>query len=192
LKIGVLGLQGAVSEHLEVLRKLPVEAVWVKEDKHLAAVDALILPGGESTTISTLLEKNRLFEPLKERASNGMPIFGTCAGLVLLAKDAGRQQQQTGQKLLELMDMRVNRNAFGRQKDSMEAPITIQGIAGKFPAVFIRAPVIEKVNGTCHIIARLDQHIVAAEQEPFLATSFHPELSGDSRVHEYFIRKIKR
>ncbi|MFH1200593.1 MAG: pyridoxal 5'-phosphate synthase glutaminase subunit PdxT [Candidatus Micrarchaeota archaeon] len=189
MRVGVLGLQGDVGEHMDALRRLRANPVWVKDLATLESVRALIIPGGESTTISDLLIDNGLFEPVRKRAIAGMPVFGTCAGAILLAKDAGLQQRQSGQKLLGLMDMSVDRNAFGRQKESFEADVPVNGV-GKMRVPFIRAPVISKVWGKCEPIARLDGKIVAARQGNFLAACFHPEISGDDRLHEFFIRKF--
>lgn len=191
MRVGVLGLQGDVSEHMDVLRRLKANPVWVKDSATFKSVDALVIPGGESTTISELLQKNGLFDGVKRSGSNGMPIFGTCAGAILLAKDAGKQQRQTGQKLLGLMDMAVERNAFGRQRESFEAEVAVEG-AGKIRAPFIRAPLITKVFGKCRPIAKLDGRIVAAEQGSLLAACFHPEISGDGRLHERFLLLVRR
>ncbi len=191
MRVGVLGLQGDVSEHMDVLRRLHSNPVRVKDLATFSGVDALVIPGGESTAISNLLQETGLFHAVKRRALEGMPVFGTCAGAILLAKDAGRQQRQAGQKLLRLMDMQVDRNAFGRQRESFEADVAVEGI-GKMKVPFIRAPIITKVFGKCRVIARLDGKIVAAEQGNLLAACFHPELAGDSRLHEYFLRKILR
>ncbi|MBI4173996.1 MAG: pyridoxal 5'-phosphate synthase glutaminase subunit PdxT [Candidatus Aenigmarchaeota archaeon] len=189
MKVGVLGLQGDVSEHLEALEKLGAKGAWVKDLASLAEAEALIIPGGESTTIGRLLEESWLFEMVQQRAKGGMPIFGTCAGLILLAKEAGEQARQTGQRLLGLMDMEVDRNAFGRQRESFEQPIEINGL-GQFPGVFIRAPAIRKVFGKCEALAQLDGRIIAARQGKLLATAFHPELTGDLRLHRYFLEQV--
>jgi len=191
MKVGVLGLQGDVSEHMDILRSLRANPIWVKDLATFKSVDALIIPGGESTTISDLLLYNGLFQPIRARALEGMPVFGTCAGAILLAKDAGRQQKQSGEKLLGLMDLAVDRNAYGRQRESFEAEVAVEGV-GRMRVPFIRAPVITKVFGKCRAIARLDGRIVAAEQGNLLAACFHPELSGDARMHERFLRVARR
>lgn len=189
MKVGIVGVQGAVSEHEDVVRKLGHEPVRVNRPDHLQGVRAIIIPGGESTTISRLLQTTGLFERIKKLGEDGLPIYGTCAGLILLAKKGDGQVEKTGQKLFELMDMEINRNAFGRQKESFEEKIDIKGVAKNYPCVFIRAPAITKVWGNCKALATHGKFIVAAEQGNFFATAFHPELSGDSRVHEYFLSK---
>jgi 5'-phosphate synthase pdxT subunit len=192
--VGVVAVQGAVSEHICAFEAalassgIRGSAVPVRKPGELAKVDALALPGGESTTISKLLVKFGLFDEIRSRASEGMPVMGTCAGLVLLAKEGDSQVGKTGTRLLGLMNMRVSRNAFGRQRESFEAPVRLAGIAGgDFPAVFIRAPAIESVRGPCKPLARLEGRIVAARQGDMLALAFHPELSGDLRIHEEFV-----
>ena len=205
MRIGVLALQGDVEEHLAMLKKCRaaaarnvgrggstehVEAVRVKKVKDVEAVDALIIPGGESTTIAKLMFSSGIAEIVIRRAGEGMPVWGTCAGLVLMAKKGDAQVKKTGQKLLELMDFEVERNAFGRQRESFEAELDVGGIK-KFPAVFIRGPAIANVWGECKVLARFGGKIVAAEQGNFLATAFHPELSEDARVHEYFLNKLR-
>jgi 5'-phosphate synthase pdxT subunit len=189
LKIGVIGIQGAVSEHLDILKKCGCESVWIRKLRELETVNALILPGGESTTISRLMIESNLFERVKELGKQGMPIYGTCAGLVLLAKEGCEQVERTNQELLGLMDMKVSRNAFGSQRESFEAEIEIDGI-GKYPGIFIRAPAIDNVWGSCKAISKFEDKIVAAKADNLLATSFHPELSGDRRIHEFFLDMI--
>ena len=189
MRIGVLGLQGDVSEHIEVLRKLKSNPFWVKDRKDLSQAAALVIPGGESTAISRLMAESGLFEEVKRKTEEGMPVFGTCAGLILLAKEGDMQVEQTGQKLLGLMDMAVDRNAFGRQLESFEETVSIKGI-GSFPGVFIRAPAIRKVYGNCSPVSHLGDKIIAARQDNILATAFHPELTGDDRVHRYFFEEI--
>ncbi|MFH1106784.1 MAG: pyridoxal 5'-phosphate synthase glutaminase subunit PdxT [Candidatus Micrarchaeota archaeon] len=189
MRVGVLGLQGDVSEHMSVVSGLGFRAVWVKDLETLHSVGSLIIPGGESTTISDLLIDNGLFQPLRKRALAGMPVFGTCAGAILLAKDAGMQQRLSGQRLLGLMDMSVDRNAYGRQRESFEAEVNVIGV-GRMHAPFIRAPVISRVRGECRAVAVLDGEIVAARQGSLLAACFHPELSGDSRMHRYFLLQV--
>ncbi|MFH0971905.1 MAG: pyridoxal 5'-phosphate synthase glutaminase subunit PdxT [Candidatus Micrarchaeota archaeon] len=188
--VGVLGLQGDVIEHIDALRKLKAGTVWVKQPKQLKSIDALIIPGGESTTIGNLMVKNDLFDEIIDLGKNGMPIYGTCAGAILLAKRGDDQVRKTKQQLLKLMDMKVNRNAFGRQRESFEAFVDVKGVGELFHSVFIRAPVIEKVHGKCEPIAYLNQKIVAARQKNLLATCFHPELTDDLRVHKYFLEMI--
>jgi len=194
LRIGVLGLQGAVSEHLhstqKALRKLGRrgEVVWVSRKEQLEGLDGLILPGGESTTIGRLLLVTGLFEEIREEVKGGLPVMGTCAGLILLASEGDEQVQRTGQPLLGLMDMKVVRNAFGRQRESFEADVRVKGLkGGPFPGVFIRAPVVERVWGEARVMAELEGRIVGVRQGKRLAFSFHPELTPDTRIHEYFL-----
>jgi 5'-phosphate synthase pdxT subunit len=186
LKVGVIGVQGAVSEHLDMLKKCDCESVWIRKLRELETVHALIIPGGESTTISRLMLESKIFEPVRNLAEEGMPIYGTCAGLVLLAKEGCKQVERTDQELLGLMDMQVSRNAFGSQRESFETGLDIEGI-GNYPGVFIRAPAIEKTWGRCKPLATFENKIVAAIQGNILATSFHPELTGDKRIHEFFL-----
>jgi 5'-phosphate synthase pdxT subunit len=185
--IGVLALQGAFAEHLAMLRRIGARARLVRLPGELAEVDALVIPGGESTTIGKLLVDYALLEPLRERVRAGLPVFGTCAGAIMLARDIGRDQP-----LLGVMDMVVERNAFGRQLQSFEADLPLQGLAGPpLRAVFIRAPVIAAVGPGVQVLARLpDGRIVAARQGPLLATAFHPELTDDQRLHRLFVREV--
>ncbi len=189
MKIGILALQGAFIEHEAVLRRLGVETVEVRLPKDLAGVDGVIIPGGESTTIGKLAVQYHLIEPLRELARAGKPLWGTCAGLIFMAKDVGRDQP-----LLGLMDVTVQRNAFGRQVDSFEASLDIRGVDGDklFHAIFIRAPLIDTVGKGVDVLARVEKDhedvIVAARQGNLLVTSFHPELSNDDRFHRYFLR----
>ena len=188
IKIGVLALQGAFLEHAKMLKTLEVEAVEVRLPSHLDALDGLIIPGGESTTIGKLAIQYQLMEPLLNFAK-AKPIWGTCAGMIFLAKDIGRDQP-----LLGLMDVTVNRNAFGRQIDSFETHLNIKGLETPFHAVFIRAPVVTTVNADdVEILSQLDDgDIVAVRQGHMLATAFHPELTNDPRLHALFISIIKQ
>lgn len=188
MKIGVLALQGAFIEHQTVLEKLGVESVQVRLPEHLDGLDGLIIPGGESTTISKLAIAFGLMQPLREFAGEHA-VWGTCAGAIFLSRDVGRDQPVLG-----LMDITVRRNAFGRQVDSFETLLDVPALARvdavnpPFPAVFIRAPLIEKANGSAEVLAALpDGGIVAVQQGRWLATSFHPELSDDDRFHRYFL-----
>ncbi|HXF70061.1 MAG TPA: pyridoxal 5'-phosphate synthase glutaminase subunit PdxT [Thermoflexus sp.] len=193
MRIGVLGLQGDYLEHHQVLRRLGVETVDVRLPSHLEGVEGLIVPGGESTTIGALAERYGLIGPIREMAEAGVPIWGTCAGMIFLAKDVGRPQP-----ILGLMDIRVRRNAFGRQIDSFEADLEIPVLARlgdprPFHAVFIRAPVIEAVGPGVEVLARLeDGTVVAAQQGHLLATAFHPELTDDLRFHRYFLEIVRQ
>jgi 5'-phosphate synthase pdxT subunit len=190
MKIGILALQGDFAEHRVMLTGLGVDAVEVRLPDQLADLDGLIIPGGESTTIGKLAAAYDLMEPLRQFGAQHA-IWGTCAGAILLAKDAQRPQP-----LLELMDITVARNAFGRQVSSFEVDLDVPALDGvapegnaPFPAVFIRAPLIEAVSGDAQVLASLsDGRIVAAQQGKLLATSFHPELTGDDRFHRYFVQ----
>ena len=188
MKIGVLALQGDFEEHIHMLSRLGVETREVRLPEHLEGLDGLIIPGGESTTIGKLADAYGLFEPLREFGSQ-KAIWGTCAGAIFLSKDVHRQQP-----LLGLMDITVERNAFGRQVSSFEVDLDVPVLeqvapgAGPYHAVFIRAPLIESVENDVRVLSELsDGRIVAAQQGRFLATSFHPELTGDDRFHRYFI-----
>ena len=193
MKIGVLALQGDFIEHEKHLRRLGVEVVEVRLPQHLAGLDGLILPGGESTTIGKLAVKYRLLEPLRDLAANGLPMWGTCAGLILLARDAGYEQP-----LIGVLDVTVQRNAFGRQVDSFETDLTLPVLADAqrpFRAVFIRAPLITRAGPAVDVLARLDNSsaaIVAVRQDHLLATAFHPELTDDDRFHRYFLTLVER
>ena len=188
MKIGVLALQGAFLEHEQMLRRLGVETGEVRRPEHLEGLDGLIIPGGESTTIGKLAVQYKLMEPIRAMAAAGKPLWGTCAGMIFMAKDVGRDQPRLG-----LMDVNVRRNAFGRQVDSFETHLDVPAIvtpddSRPFHAIFIRAPLIESVGADVDVLARLDNGaIVAARQGPLLVTSFHPELSGDDRFHRYFM-----
>lgn len=183
MKIGVLALQGAFIEHIQMLAQLGIEAVEVRLPAHLARLDGLIIPGGESTTIGKLAASYGLIEPLRLFAK-AKPTWGTCAGMIFLAKDIGIDEQP----ILAAMDIQVNRNAFGRQIDSFETDLTIKGLGGEpFHAVFIRAPVVTQAGETVSVLARLDDgRIAAVRQGHLLATAFHPELTADLRLHAYF------
>jgi pyridoxal 5'-phosphate synthase pdxT subunit len=189
MKIGVLALQGAFAEHIEVLRRMGVKTIEVKLPEQLQDLDGLIIPGGESTTILKLMHGNGLFKTLKLKIQAGFPVLGTCAGLICLAKTVFNSQESTLEPL-EVMDIEVKRNAFGRQVDSFEADLSIP-VLGDDPyhAVFIRAPFIEKAGSQVKILAKLpDGTIVAAQQRRLIATSFHPELTDDLRLHKYFLK----
>jgi len=166
------------------------EAIAVRRLSDLRSVDCLIIPGGESTTISKLLRKFDLFDEIVSMGRSGVPIMGTCAGCVLLAKEGGEQAQRTGTELLSLMDMAVDRNAFGRQRESFEAFLEIEGTTSPFPGVFIRAPLITRVWGECRVICRYQGEAVMARQDNLLALSFHPELTGDPRLHRMLFEMV--
>ncbi len=188
LRIGVLALQGAFIEHKNVLARLGVPSVEVRLPEHLEGLDGLIIPGGESTTMGLLAQKWGLLEPLRAFARSGRPIWGTCAGMILLAKEI--VDGVPGQPILGLMDITVRRNAFGRQVDSFEADLEIPVLGNPpFHAVFIRAPVIERVGAGVDVLAYLeDGTAVAVRQGQLLATAFHPELTGDVRFHRFFLQ----
>ena len=185
MKIGILASQGAYAEHISVLKQLDVAAVPVRLPGELRGIDGLVIPGGESTAISRLLSAYRLGDEIKTLAGEGLPVFGTCAGMILLSGDISPNQTKT----LELMDIRVRRNAFGRQRESFETDIAVPVLGEEpYPAVFIRAPLIERCGDGVAVLAKLnDGTIVAARQGRLLVTSFHPELTGDLRFHRYFL-----
>lgn len=191
MKIGVVALQGDVSEHLEAIEKIlgKDSSVAVRNRKDLETISGLIIPGGESTTISELMQKAEIFDEVRKLGEQGFPIYGTCAGLILLAKQGDEQVKKTSQKLLGLMDTRINRNAFGRQRESFEIVLDI-GSVKKFTCVFIRAPAIVETFGKCKTLAKFENYIVAAKQDNLFATAFHPELTDDLRIHRYFIEEI--
>ena len=185
MKIGVLASQGAFAEHIDVLKQLNVEAVPVRLPRELTDTDGLIIPGGESTTISRLIAEYHLEEEIKTMAKNGKAIFGTCAGMIMLSRNISGNTTHT----LGMMDIQVKRNAFGRQRESFETDLKIAVLGDTpFPAVFIRAPLIESVSEGVEVLAKLtDDTIVAARQGNMLVTAFHPELTADMRFHKYFL-----
>jgi 5'-phosphate synthase pdxT subunit len=191
LTIGVLALQGDVREHRRILAELGAETVAVRRPEELTGLDGIVLPGGESTTMSKLLVAFDLLEPLRERIRAGLPAYGSCAGMILLADrlEDGTADQET----IGGLDVTVRRNAFGRQVDSFETDIEIAGIpGGPYHAVFIRAPWVESVGPAATVLARTaDGHVVAVRQGPVLATSFHPEVTADARVHTLFVELVQ-
>ena len=194
-RVGVLALQGDVREHLRALETSGATATGVRRPSELDAVDGLVLPGGESTTIGKLVVAFDLLEPLRKRIADGMPVYGSCAGMILLADRV--LEGVAGQVTLGGLDVTVRRNAFGRQVDSFEEPISVSGIEGNpFHAVFIRAPWVESVGDGVGVLGTVEAgpaagRIVAVRQGALLATSFHPELAGDARVHALFVRMVK-
>ena len=190
IKVGVLAIQGAVAEHLELLNQIPdVCAQEVKYLDELNEIDGLIIPGGESTAIGRLLRDFNLLQPLKERILNGMPVWGTCAGMILLAKSLENDPTVH----LGVMDITVERNAYGRQLGSFTTEVEIEKISSnKIPLVFIRAPYVTQVKSDVDILLEVYDHIVACQQKQMLATSFHPELTKDTSFHRYFINMIKQ
>jgi 5'-phosphate synthase pdxT subunit len=196
MRVGVIALQGNVEEHVESILKVLSrgdEAVKIKHKGIVPTCDAIIIPGGESTTLCRLAWSEGIAQEVIERAKNGMPIMGTCAGLILLASKGDDEVKKTGQKLLGLMDTTVDRNAFGRQRESFEAHLRMPCIEdGPFNAVFIRAPAIVSVGKDVEVLATLDDLIVAARQGNILALAFHPELTDDTRIHDYFMDIVKK
>ncbi|RLG56425.1 MAG: pyridoxal 5'-phosphate synthase glutaminase subunit PdxT [Hadesarchaea archaeon] len=199
MRIGIIGLQGAVSEHLEATRRameklnMNGETIWINEPAQLREIDGVIIPGGESTTIGKLMQRTGTFERVKELAKSGIPVLGTCAGLVLLAKRGDEQVARTGQPLLELMDIAVVRNAFGRQRESFEVDLKIPLLGEEpFRCVFIRAPAVSEVWSDVEVLARFQGKIVGVRQRNMIAVAFHPELTPDTRLHEYFLRMCEK
>jgi pyridoxal 5'-phosphate synthase pdxT subunit len=186
VKVGVLALQGAVREHVTCLQAPDVEVIVVKKIEQLSELDGLVLPGGESTTMRRLIDKYEFLEPLTAFAASGKPVFGTCAGLILMSKDIVGQNEGH----LSLMNMTVERNAFGRQRESFEADLMVTDVGDDVRAVFIRAPLIKEVGENVEIISKFNDEIVAAREGRFLACSFHPELTDDHRFHQYFVKMV--
>ena len=184
--VGVLALQGDFREHLDVLRRLDVEGRPVRLPQHLDGIDALIIPGGDSTTIGKLAVRWDLFEPLRERIGAGLPTYGTCAGLIFAASAVTEGDQH----LLGVLDVVVARNAFGRQNQSFETDLAVTGLETPFHAVFIRAPWVAKVGGAVDVLATVDDHAVMVRQGGIIATSFHPELTDDTRIHAMLLDLI--
>ncbi|MQS36737.1 pyridoxal 5'-phosphate synthase glutaminase subunit PdxT [Streptomyces katsurahamanus] len=188
--IGVLALQGDVREHLTALAQASAEARPVRRPEELAAVDGLVIPGGESTTMSKLAHLFGMMQPLRERVAAGMPVYGSCAGLIMLAEKI--LDPRSGQETVGGIDMIVRRNAFGRQNESFEASVDLAGVAGgPVEGVFIRAPWVESVGAQVEVLAEYGGHIVAVRQGNAMATSFHPELTGDHRVHGLFADMVR-
>lgn len=190
--VGVLALQGAFREHASMLAALGARPKELRQRKDLTGLDALVLPGGESTTIGKLLVELDMLEPIKTAIQSGMPVLGTCAGLILLCRNI----ENSSQPRIGQLDATVRRNAFGRQVDSFEAPLSVNGLDPEpFPAVFIRAPVIlkigESVQPLAHVLQDGQERPVAVRQDYILGMSFHPELTGDSRIHRYFLKMCK-
>jgi 5'-phosphate synthase pdxT subunit len=190
MRVGVLALQGDFREHLFALEECGVNASIVRRPSELAAVDALVLPGGESTAIAKLARSFEMFDPLKARISSGMPVYGSCAGMILLADRV--LDAAVGQETFGGLDITVRRNAFGSQVDSFETDLDFSGITNPpVRAVFIRAPWVESVGPAVEVLAKLE-HAVAVRQGGLLATSFHPELTGDNRIHRFFTESVAR
>jgi 5'-phosphate synthase pdxT subunit len=188
MKIGVLSFQGGVVEHLNHIKKLGHIGIEVKKEKDLNEIDAIILPGGESTTIGKLLKITGLMKPLKEKIENGLPTWGTCAGMILLANEIEGQKE----KYLETMDIKVERNAFGTQIDSFKTYKVIREVSEEeMELVFIRAPYIREAKNNVEILCKVDNKIVAAKQNNIVVTAFHPELTEDLRFLRYFLKNLK-
>ena len=189
MHIGVLALQGDYAEHINMLQSNNADVSEIRLPSQLDDVDGLIIPGGESTTIVQLIDIYDFRTKLVEKASEGFPIWGTCAGMIVMARELTDHRPEP----LNLMNIKVSRNAFGRQIDSFEEDLTIKGIEGKFPAVFIRAPIVVENDSSVDILCSIDKPSgpVAVQQGKLLATSFHPELTNDSRMHEYFLSIVK-
>lgn len=186
MKIGVLALQGAVAEHIKMIGSAGAEGVVVKKTEQLNELDGIIIPGGESTTIGKLMRDYGFIDALRSFSAQGKPIFGTCAGLIVLAERIVGEEQAH----LQLMNMTVQRNAFGRQRESFETELAIKGIDERVRAVFIRAPLIKEVGSNVDVLAVHNGEIVAARQGHLLAASFHPELTDDDRMHRYFLEMV--
>jgi pyridoxal 5'-phosphate synthase pdxT subunit len=190
LQIGVLAMQGAFSEHKKVLESLGIKVTEVRKPEDLVHLDGLVIPGGESTTIGKMLQRYGLLAPITEKGKQGFPLFGTCAGMILLSKKI--EEGMAGQPVIGLLNVVTSRNAFGRQVDSFESDIKIQELGDKpYHGVFIRAPIIREVSDKVKIMGRIDEGIVAVREGNILAVAFHPELTDDTRIHEYFIRMVK-
>lgn len=196
MKIGVIAIQGAVSEHVDALKRALeergtyAEVVAIKHKGIVPQCSGIVIPGGESTTLCRLLVREGIAEEIKDAAAKGIPILGTCAGLIVLAKEGDEQVQKTSQELLGIMNTKVNRNAFGRQKDSFEAELDVEFLDSPFTGVFIRAPGIVSCGQGVRVLSKLDDLIIAAEQRNVLALAFHPELTDDLRIHQYFLNKV--
>jgi 5'-phosphate synthase pdxT subunit len=188
VKVGLLALQGAVGPHAAALDELGAHPFDVRTPAQLEQADALVVPGGESTTMSKLLDSSGLAGPLRERLAQGLPTFGTCAGMIVLARSVldGRPDQRS----YDAIDLTVRRNAFGRQIDSFEADLEVVGLDAPFHGVFIRAPFVEEVGDGVEVLARVDGHPVLCRQGPVLVSAFHPELTTDRRLHELFLSSI--
>jgi 5'-phosphate synthase pdxT subunit len=189
VKIGVLGLQGDVREHVRSLEEAGAAPLVVKQPSEVADIDGLVIPGGESTTIGKLMDRFGLIEPISQRATSGMPVYGTCAGMILMARAVTGDHDAPHR--LGLMDITVRRNAFGRQVDSFEADIDVVGLGDPFRAVFIRAPSVQAAGQGVEVMATYEGIPVLVRQGPHMASSFHPEMSGDSRIHELFLAGIE-
>jgi len=195
MKVSIIGVQGDVEEHVLITRKameklgLDGKVVATRRLDQLFGSDGVIIPGGESTTISKLIWKDGMAEEIVRMAEDGKPVMGTCAGMILLAKHGDEQVEKTKTRLLKLLNIKVRRNAFGRQRESFEVELDVKGI-GRFNAIFIRAPAIEWVGDGVEVLARFEEKIVGVRQKNVIGLAFHPELTGDTRIHEFFLSLI--
>ncbi|MBT1248412.1 MULTISPECIES: pyridoxal 5'-phosphate synthase glutaminase subunit PdxT [unclassified Thermosipho (in: thermotogales)] len=187
MKIGVSGIQGDFREHKQMLERLGVEVLIVRKPEDLDEVDGLVIPGGESTTMIKIMRMVNLYEKLRERISNGFPVFGTCAGMILLSKEVVNFKQDS----LKVIDIKVERNAYGRQVDSFETEIEIKGFKRPYKAVFIRAPKVVDYGNNVEVLSTYENSPILLRQKNVLVASFHPELTDDTRVHEYFLNMVK-
>ena len=188
MKVGVLALQGAFGLHVKALERLGIDAIEVRSLENFDASEALIIPGGESTTMSFLLESSGIFDSLRERSAEGMPILGTCAGMILLSSKI--TDGRSDQKPLNLMGIETRRNGYGRQIDSFESDLSIEGFDGSFRGIFIRAPLVESVSEEVEVLAEVNGRPVMCRQGSIIATSFHPELADDDRIHAEFLEMV--
>ena len=188
MKVGVLALQGAFGLHVKALERLGIDAIEVRSLDNFDASEALIIPGGESTTMSFLLESSGIFDSLRERSAEGMPILGTCAGMILLSSKI--TDGRSDQKPLNLMSVEIRRNGYGRQIDSFESDLSIEGFDTSFRGIFIRAPLVESVGEEVEVLAEVNERPVMCRQGSIIATSFHPELADDDRIHAEFLEMV--
>jgi 5'-phosphate synthase pdxT subunit len=188
VKVGVLALQGAFGLHVKALERLGIDAIEVRSLENFDASEALIIPGGESTTMSFLLESSGIFDSLRERSAEGMPILGTCAGMILLSSKI--TDGRSDQKPLNLMGIEIRRNGYGRQIDSFESDLSVEGFDGSFRGIFIRAPLVEAVSEEVEVLAEVNGRPVMCRQGSIIATSFHPELADDDRIHAEFLEMV--
>ena len=186
--IGVLALQGAFARHIAAFRDLGADAVEVRRPHHLEHVDALVIPGGESGTMSMLLERSALFDPVAELLGDGMPAFGTCAGMILLGREI--LDGRPGQRCFGRVDLTVRRNGYGRQVDSFDVPLDVAGLDAPFDASFIRAPVVERTGDGVEVLATVDGRPVLCTSGQVMVAAFHPELSDDLRIHRHFLEEV--
>ncbi|ONN27951.1 glutamine amidotransferase [Thermosipho affectus] len=187
MKIGVSGIQGDFREHKQMLERLGVEVLIVRKPEDLDEVNGLVIPGGESTTMIRIMKMVNLYEKLRERISNGFPVFGTCAGMILLSKEVVNFKQDS----LKVIDIKVERNAYGRQVDSFETEVEIKGFEKAYKAVFIRAPKVVGYGNDVEVLSTYENSPILLRQKNVLVASFHPELTDDTRVHKYFLNMVK-